>query len=467
MYVLFFAERVQKTRSSCACYQQNKQQEGCQILEKRKKYRLFLYVLLICSMTALIICWLFLIWEKIPRAIHIRAGVRQDLDLNVPVSGKLYKAPSDTADGDEAIPVTGMSSVAEKKEPKSLSVDLADSLTLYAEDIDTYTMDLKLFGLIPFKSVNVQVINDKTLIPAGVPIGIYVKTEGILVIATGDFTGVDGQLKEPVGHLLKEGDYILKADGKEVEGKAAFMRQIEESNGEEMVLTILREDQEFDLKVKPEENKDGQYKLGIWIRDNAQGVGTLTYIDENNSFGALGHGINDMDTATLMNLRNGSLYQTEIVSITKGENGTPGELTGVIDYKESNKMGTIEANTVEGIFGELNDSAAAHITSQAMPIGLKQEVETGPAQILCSVGGEPKLYDIKITAIHLDHDNINRGIELQVTDRELLETTGGIVQGMSGSPISQDGKIIGAVTHVLVQDPTRGFGIFIENMLLQ
>ena len=113
-------------------------------------------------------------------------------------------------------------------------------------------------------------------------------------------------------------------------------------------------------------------------RDNAQGVGTLTYIDENNSFGALGHGINDMDTATLMNLRNGSLYQTEIVSITKGENGTPGELTGVIDYKESNKMGTIEANTVEGIFGELNDSAAAHITSQAMPIGLKQEVETGP-----------------------------------------------------------------------------------------
>ena len=126
-----------------------------------------------------------------------------------------------------------------------------------------------------------------------------------------------------------------------------------------------------------------------------------------------------------------------------------------------------EANTVEGIFGELNDSAAAHITSQAMPIGLKQEVETGPAQILCSVGGEPKLYDIKITAIHLDHDNINRGIELQVTDRELLETTGGIVQGMSGSPILQDGKIIGAVTHVLVQDPTRGLGIFIENMLLQ
>ena len=194
-------------------------------------------------------------------------------------------------------------------------------------------------------------------------------------------------------------------------------------------------------------------------------MGTLTYLDENNSFGALGHGINDMDTATLMNLKNGSLYTTEIVSITKGENGTPGELTGVIDYKESNKMGTIEANTVEGIFGELNESAASHITTQAMPIGLKQEVDLGPAQILCSVGGAPQLYDVKITSVHLDHDNINRGIELQITDKTLLETTGGIVQGMSGSPIIQDGKLIGAVTHVLVQDPTRGFGIFIENML--
>ena len=225
-------------------------------------------------MTALIICWLFLIWEKIPRAIHIRAGIQQDLDLNVPVTGKLYKAPASSGGEDEAIPVTGMNAVTETKETKSLSVDLGESLTLYAEDIDTYTMDLKLFGVIPFKTVNVQVINDKTLIPAGVPIGIYVKTQGILVIATGDFTGADGQVKEPVGHLLKEGDYILKTDGKEVEGKAAFMKQIEESNGEEMVLTILRDDQEFDLKVKPEENQDGQYKLGIWIRDNAQGVGT-------------------------------------------------------------------------------------------------------------------------------------------------------------------------------------------------
>ena len=434
-------------------------------MERRETYRLFLYVLLIGSITAVFICWMILIWEKIPGAIHIRAGIRQDLDLNVPVSGKLYKAPAETEDG--AIPVTGMNAAVDARETKTLSVDLAEPLTLYAEDIETYTMDLKLFGLIPFKTVNVQVINDKTLIPAGIPIGIYVKTEGILVIATGDFTGDDGQAKEPVGHLLKEGDYILKVNGREVEGKAAFMRQIEESNVEELVLTILREDQEFDLKVRPERNQDGEYKLGIWIRDNAQGVGTLTYLDENNSFGALGHGINDMDTATLMNLKNGSLYTTEIVSIPKGENGTPGELTGVIDYKESNKMGTIEANTVEGIFGELNESAASHITTQAMPIGLKQEVDLGPAQILCSVGGAPQLYDVKITSVHLDHDNINRGIELQITDKTLLETTGGIVQGMSGSPIIQDGKLIGAVTHVLVQDPTRGFGIFIENMLIQ
>ena len=434
-------------------------------MEKRKKYRLFLYVLLICSMTALIICWLFLIWEKIPRAIHIRAGVRQDLDLNVPVSGKLYKAPSDTADGDEAIPVTGMSSVAEKKEPKSLSVDLADSLTLYAEDIDTYTMDLKLFGLIPFKSVNVQVINDKTLIPAGVPIGIYVKTEGILVIATGDFTGVDGQLKEPVGHLLKEGDYILKADGKEVEGKAAFMRQIEESNGEEMVLTILREDQEFDLKVKPEENQDGQYKLGIWIRDNAQGVGTLTYIDENNSFGALGHGISDSDTGDLVESSDGALYSTEIMGIEKGSMGKPGLLSGVIYYGPQSHMGDIEKNTNEGIFGTVNQQFKKQISGEPMEIACRQDVKQGPAYIRSNISGELKDYAIEIQKVDYNSGHKNKSMVIKVTDPELLELTGGIVQGMSGSPIIQDGKLAGAVTHVFVQDASRGYGILIENMM--
>ena len=437
-------------------------EKGCEELERRRKYRLFLCVLLICAVTALFICWLLFVWERVPGMIHIRAGVQQELDLNVPVSGKLYKEEEE----EEAIPVTGMGRTAAVNEPKqSLSVDLAKPLTFYAEDISSYTMELKLFGLIPFKTVSVQVIDERTLIPAGIPIGIYVKTEGVLVIATGEFEGSDGQIKEPAAHLLEEGDYILRVDGKAVTGKAAFMEEIETCGGEEMVLSINRDGQEFDIKVQPEANQNGEYKLGIWIRDNAQGVGTLTYLDEKNGFGALGHGINDMDTATLMKLQNGSLYQTQIVSITKGENGTPGELTGVIEYKDEKKLGTILANTEKGIFGTLDDSVVSAIPASAMEIGLKQEVRTGEAEILCSVGGEPERYSVEITDVHLDHDNVNRGLELKVTDERLLALTGGIVQGMSGAPILQDGKIIGAVTHVLVNDPAKGYGIFIENML--
>ncbi len=439
-------------------------------MERRRKYRLILCLFLICAVTALFICWMLLIWERVPGMIHIRAGVQQELDLNVPVSGELYQNETNggggetSESGEAAVPVAGMA-VAGKIPQKSLSVDLNKPLTLYAEELESYTMKLKLFGLIPFKTVQVEVIDDKTLIPAGIPIGIYVKTEGVLVIATGEFEGPDGQICAPAGRLLKEGDYILKVDGEEVEKKAAFMQRIADSGGEEMILTILREGQQFDVSVKPEQNQNGEYKLGIWIRDNAQGVGTLTWLDEDNSFGALGHGINDMDTSALMNLESGSLYKTEIVSITKGENGSPGELTGVIDYDESNCIGTIEANTDKGIFGSLYEESASQIISAALPIGLKQEVEEGEAEILCSVGGEPEIYTIEITGIHLDHDSINRGLEITVTDERLLALTGGIVQGMSGAPIIQNGKLIGAVTHVLVNDPTRGYGIFIENML--
>ena len=443
---------------------------------------MILCLILICAVTALFICWMLLIWERVPGMIHIRAGVQQELDLNVPVSGELYRndteeehAEKENQSGEDAVAAVRMNAVNPLPQ-KSLSVNLNEPITLYAEALDSYTMRLKLFGLIPFKTVQVEVIDDKTLIPAGIPIGIYVKTEGVLVIATGEFEGPDGQTNAPASRLLKEGDYILKADGETVTGKAAFMQRIADSGGEEMILTILRDGQQFDVSLTPEQNQNGEYKLGIWIRDNAQGVGTLTWLDEDNSFGALGHGINDMDTAALMNLESGSLYKTEIISITKGENGSPGELTGVIDYNEDNRIGTIEANTEKGIFGSLDEESASHIISSAMPIGLKQEVEEGEAEILCSVGGEPELYTIEITGIHLDHGveivkvnrnekDVNKGIILEVTDPELLSLTGGIVQGMSGAPIIQNGKLVGAVTHVLVNDPTRGYGIFIENML--
>ncbi len=430
---------------------------------------MILCLILICAVAALFICWMFLLWNRVPGMIHIRAGVQQELDLNVPASGEVYRneeAGEKKEDGykEEAVAAVGRS-VTGSTSSESLPVDLSRPLTLYAQELESYTMQLKLFGLIPFKTVQVEVIDDRTLIPAGIPIGIYVKTKGVLVIATGEFEGPEGQMNAPAARLLKEGDYILKANGEEVTGKAEFMQRIADSEGKPMLLTIQRDGQQFDVSLQPEQNQNGEYKLGIWIRDNAQGVGTLTWLDEDNSFGALGHGINDMDTAELMDLESGSLYQTQIVAIRRGENGAPGELTGVIDYGESNRIGTIEANTEEGIYGSLDEEATDGIISSAIPIGLKQEVAEGEAEILCSVGGEPELYTIEITGIHLDHDNVNRGLEITVTDERLLALTGGIVQGMSGAPIIQDGKLIGAVTHVLVNDPTKGYGIFIENML--
>ena len=417
------------------------------VKKRKRRYKTLIWSVFSVAAAALLGGWLFYTWEKIPASIRIKAGSEQELSLNVPVMGEIY---SPYREKEEVIPV-----------------NLSRSVTVMANRMQEYTMDVKLFGVIPFKTVNVQVIPDKMLVPAGVPIGIYVKTDGILVIAQGDFEGMDHTRKEPAKHLLQAGDYILKADEQEVASKADFTKKISESGGRDMVLTIRREEEIFDIKVHPEQNVNGEYKLGIWIRDNAQGVGTMTYLDEDASFGALGHGINDTDTALLMEVKGGSLYKTEIIAIKKGQGGTPGELTGVIDYNLSNKIGTIDTNSVEGIFGTVDLKGADTVSREAMPIGLKQDVEPGKAQILCCVDGEkiPKSYDVNIKAVHLDHDNINRGIELEVTDAALLEQTGGIVQGMSGSPILQNGKIVGAVTHVLVNDPTRGYGIFIENML--
>ena len=417
------------------------------VKKRKRRYKTLIWSVFSVAAAALLGGWLFYTWEKIPASIRIKAGSEQELFLNVPVMGEIY---SPYREKEEVIPV-----------------NLSRPVTVMANRMQEYTMDVKLFGVIPFKTVNVQVIPDKMLVPAGVPIGIYVKTDGILVIAQGDFEGMDHTRKEPAKHLLQAGDYILKADEQEVASKADFTKKISESGGRDMVLTIRREEEIFDIKVHPEQNVNGEYKLGIWIRDNAQGVGTMTYLDEDASFGALGHGINDTDTALLMEVKGGSLYKTEIIAIKKGQGGTPGELTGVIDYNLSNKIGTIDTNSVEGIFGTVDLKGADTVSGEAMPIGLKQDVEPGKAQILCCVDGEkiPKSYDVNIKAVHLDHDNINRGIELEVTDAALLEQTGGIVQGMSGSPILQNGKIVGAVTHVLVNDPTRGYGIFIENML--
>lgn len=331
----------------------------------------------------------------------------------------------------------------------------------------TYQMDVKWLGLIPLKSVEIQVVGEREVSAAGLPIGIFLKTKGVMVVGVGSFNDRNGAVHEPAKSRLAEGDYIVSYNGEEVTGKKQFMSLLSENQGTEVLLGIERDGAYLEERVTPAQNQNGEYKMGIWIRDNAQGVGTLTFVDEQGNFGALGHGITDSDTGELMELGRGSLYGTKIVAVRKGTDGVPGELTGMIEYDDENVIGEITKNTPYGIFGHLNlDKLAENgIDLETQQIGLKQDIHLGAATMISSVNEEMKEYDIEIIAIHMGNDGGNKGLELLVTDEELLNLTGGIVQGMSGSPILQDGKVVGAVTHVLVNAPEKGYGIFIEEML--
>ena len=422
---------------------------------KRRKKRLRIYryglcVALLCFSVFLGGILYFDLYNQIPSVLRVKAGAEEYWDFCLPLVGEIQEV---SENGESNIP------------REYVEIDFSRQVTLNTAESNRYLMNVKLFGLIPFKQVSIHVIGEKELIPVGEPIGLYVKTDGLLVIGVGEFKGVDGLTYSPSKYILHSGDYIKTLNGTEISDKETFMESIRGCDGKNVILQIERNGQIMDVSIQPILNEEREYKLGIWIRDNAQGIGTMTYIDADGRFGALGHGVSDIDTSTLMELEDGTLYQTEIVSIQKGINGDPGELTGRIIYDKSKILGDIDYNGPEGIFGICTDPTEEMVDQTAIPIGLKQEIKIADAQILCSVSGKSEYYGIQITAVHLDNDNINKGIEFRVTDSRLLELTGGIVQGMSGSPIIQDGKFVGAVTHVLVNDPTRGYGIFIENML--
>ena len=383
--------------------------------------------------------WIYQTWQKIPSSIRIRAGEEQELFLDVPVSGTIY---------------------GEKTAQKDvIPVNLNRPLTVQASQIQDYTMDVKLFGIVPFKQVDVHVVEGQRLIPAGVPVGIYIKTEGILVIAESDFEGLDHSRKEPARYLLRAGDYILKVDGVELEGKKQFTEQVAASEGKELCLTICRDGQTFDVTVTPQQNTEGVYKLGIWIRDNAQGVGTMTYLDEKNGFGALGHGITDGDTAALMPFGSGAILASTVKAVKKGGTGSAGELRGNFDL--SGDLGPLCANTDCGIFGTLPADCTL-VAGEALPVG---DAVEGPATIRANVSGdEVREYAVEILK-RLPNASDGREMVISVTDPDLIAATGGIVQGMSGSPILQNGKLVGAVTHVLLSDATKGYGISMETML--
>ncbi len=315
------------------------------------------------------------------------------------------------------------------------------------------------------KEVSAGTGSENLLIPGGMPIGIYMETDGVMVLGTDEIKSSDGSSTSPAKHLVKDGDYIVGIDEEEVENKQELIEVMQNLSKKTVILHLRRKMEYIDVKIHPAKDEEGKYKLGIWVRDNVQGLGTITFLNANSEFGALGHGIHDVDTSELLEISEGTLYETSIQNIKKGQNGSPGGMEGIIVYNHYNVLGSITSNTETGIYGKIDRVDKVFKKQEAYPAASKEEIKTGKAYIRCAVSGEVKDYEIQITKIDLHPGEVNKGIEIRVTDEELLRITGGIVQGMSGSPILQDGKIVGAVTHVFVQDSTKGYGIFIENML--
>lgn len=301
----------------------------------------------------------------------------------------------------------------------------------------------------------------------GFSAGLYLETKGVLVLNTQSIENVDGEKQEPAKGLVKAGDYIIALNGEQITDKETLTEIVDDLQNPEVTLELSSDSGEKTVTMQAVECEADKYKLGIWVRDNVQGLGTITYLTEDNSFGALGHGIHDIDTGVLLEIRKGSLYRSGIRSIVKGKSGYPGSMEGVIVYSNYNKLGSIGKNTDVGIFGKVENSSALTYDTVEVPVASKEEIHTGEAFVRCSLGEEVREYTAEIIDIDSSPAEVNKGIILQITDEELLRQTGGIVQGMSGSPIMQDGKLIGAVTHVFVDNPTMGYGIFIENMLEQ
>ena len=282
-------------------------------LSRRIKYLLFLYVFL--GFAIGLFCWATYAYYQstVPSTISIKAGTSEEFNLRIPASG-ILSTDSDTV------------------------LALNQPLTIVAgETSSSYQMRLKLFGFVPLKDVDIQVIENTTLTPVGRPIGIYVRTQGVLVVDTGGFEGANGDKHAPSEYKLQAGDYLTAMDGVAISDKKQVREYVESGNGAEIIFQVSRKDELIQVKIKPETDVNNVYKMGAWLRDSAQGIGTMTYIDSQNQFGALGHGINDMDTGELLKLGTGLLYHTEIVAVKRGEKGNPGELTGVIEYKPDRK----------------------------------------------------------------------------------------------------------------------------------
>ncbi len=386
-------------------------------MHRKTVYRKILILALCLNLLVLLFFTYKELDDSIPDSIKIIVGEDENFSFNLPIEGSISGEDIDVI------------SVNNKTVPSDLiKLNLNKPFSIKSDQKGSYTIQLKLFGFLNFKEVKLGVIDKMDLIPSGSPIGIYIETNGVMVLGTGVINGEDGLNYEPALNKLRTGDYITAVNDIEINTKEQLIEQIQKCEGKDIKFTVRREDVLTQYMVSPVKTSDGDYKVGAWIRDNTQGIGTLTFITPDGQFGALGHGITDVDTSLIMEIEKGFLYNADIMTIVKGREGVPGELIGLINQSDNDKIGEITKNTNQGIFGKINGNYVTANSDRSLPVGLKQEIQLGPATILSSVDNEIKEYTIEIEKVDLNSSSPNKGMVIKITDEELISKTGGIVQ---------------------------------------
>lgn len=415
----------------------------------------------------LVICILFIttyalvqfsILNSIPNEIKIFVGEEKSFNYSLPMDAEFS--------GD----IEGALSLNSQKVPSDkISINLSKPFSISSTKTGQFEMGIRFLGGLFIKNIDVEVLDVNDYIPCGNMIGVTIYTQGVLVLGSGYINNDEGKRVSPCEGKLITGDYLQSVNGMKIDRTNDLIKAIQSSEGKNLIIEYRRNDKLVETEVSPiYSSEDHEYKIGIWVRDSTQGIGTLTYVNPlTNSFGALGHGISDIDSGQLIDISDGSIVTSITTNIIKGEKGDPGEISGIITLEENDSLGQIKMNTKHGLYGVLNDQGVQEFDeNEKLQIGFKHDINLGKAVIRSNISGEMKDYEIEIDKIFIN-DTSNKSMIIQVIDKELLNLTNGIVQGMSGSPIIQGDKLIGAVTHVFVQDSTKGYGTFIENMLLE
>ena len=329
-------------------------------------------------------------------------------------------------------------------------------------------VNLKFMGIVPLKSVNINIIPDREVVACGNTIGVKIKTQGILVIGISSVEIEDNKSIIPAKTSgIKPGDFICEVNNNVMNNVDELINEIYKSKGNPLKVKYTNGSYQHETYITPQKSiNDKKYHIGLWVRDSAAGIGTLTFFEpETGYFGALGHGITDIDTEILLPINEGEILKSNIITVKKGEAGTPGELKGVF-VETRNRLGIIEKNCDYGIYGIINNKFLNNSEMKICSIGLRNEIKEGSAYIFANISGNTvKKYSIEIEKVFRNNYKDTRGMVIKITDEELIKETGGIVQGMSGCPIIQNNKIVGAITHVIVNNPVKGYGIFIESMI--